>query len=276
VLSDRQPNPPSFVDTHAHLDEPAFDRDRGAVIAAARAAGVVRIVNIGYRPARWLTSAALAREEPAVAVALGLHPHHADEFDADTIDRLTDAVTEAAAVAIGETGLDYFRNRTDATTQRRAFLAQIELGQRLGLPIVIHQRAAEADLIEVLDHVGSLPPVVLHSFEGSRRLADLAIAREFFVGVGGLATRPSATALRKVLAGIPIRQVLLETDAPYLAPAGVKDRRNEPANIPAIARALAPLWGISAPELATQTTRTATDLFRLDREDDGNAREGVS
>ncbi len=252
-----------FVDTHAHLDESAFDPDRDEVVAQAVMAGVRCIVNIGYRPSRWETSATLARRHSGIRLALGLHPHHADEFDADTLDRLKDALDRSKAVAVGEIGFDYHRTGLDRCRQREVFVAQLRLAARLNLPIVIHQRDAEDDLVDILDRAGDLPPVVLHSFEASERLAKLAVDRGYAVGVGGLATRPSSGPLRNILSQIPITSIVLETDSPYLAPAGVKDRRNVPANVPSIAARLAPLWNVSGEELAHRTTETAEHLFRL-------------
>ena len=264
-----------YVDTHAHLDEGAFDGDRDAVVAAARHAGVRAIVNVGYRPARWATTIALAERHPTITAALGLHPQHADEFTADTGDHLAEAINRAGAVACGEIGLDYFRNGPDPTTQRRAFAAQIELARRLDRPIIVHQRAAEADLIDVLERFADLPPVVLHSFEGSHRLVRFATERRFLIGVGGLATRAGAAPLRDVLAAVPVDAVLLETDSPYLVPAGVKDRRNQPARVAVVAERLAPLWHLTAAELASVTTRTAARVFGLPLDPRGSTVEAA-
>jgi len=252
-----------YVDTHAHLDDPAFDLDRERVIAAAVAAGVTRIVNIGYRPARWTSTIALAHRHPQVAVAIGLHPHHADEFDAGTVDRIRDTIASARAVALGEIGLDYFRDGPPPAVQRAAFETQLDLAVRLDIPIVIHQRAAEPDLIAVLAGFPKLPRLVLHSFDGSQRLADLGIERGWIFGVGGLATRASADALRTVLATVPLARLVLETDAPYLVPAGIKERRNVSANLAYLASRLAPLWGVTGDALATATSATAASLFGL-------------
>jgi len=254
---------PEFVDTHAHLDDPAFDRDRDAVIASALTAGVRAIVNVGYRPARWATTIALAKRHRSVAIALGLHPHHADELTADTCERLGHELVRSDAVALGEIGLDYFRDGPDRAVQRAAFEAQLALGRRLGRPIIVHQRAAEDDLIDVLRRCDDLPAVILHSFEGSLGLARFARDRGYLIGVGGLATRGGSASLRQVLATIPVDSILLETDSPYLTPAGVKDRRNTPANLPAIAERLAPLWGVAPEQLAAQTSATAERVFQL-------------
>jgi len=254
-----------FVDTHAHLDDPAFDADRDAVVLAAVGAGVRRILNVGYQPEGWAASIALARRYPEISVMLGVHPQHADVYDAGVEEALGDALALGQAVAIGETGLDFFRGGPDAGVQRRAFRAQLALGRRLDLPVVIHQRAAEEALIDVLAEMVDPPRLVLHSFEGSRRLAQFALDRGAVLGIGGLATRGSSGELRSVLATVPASSVVMETDAPYLVPAGARGRRNEPANLPKIAARLAPLWGLSPQELAALTASTAAAFFRLDR-----------
>ena len=256
-------SPTFFVDTHAHLDEPAFDADREEVVVAAAKAGVSRIVNIGYRPSRWSSSAALAERHPGVHVALGLHPHHADEFDGETVDRLSDALDRSKAVGVGEIGLDYYRADTERARQREALVAQLGLARTLNLPIVIHQRSAEEELFDVLRRAGDLPTVVLHSFEASERAAKLAVDRGYAIGVGGLATRQSSESLRQVLSAVPVTSIVLETDSPYLTPQGVKDRRNVPANVPKIAVRLAPLWNVSGGELARLTTATSVRIFGL-------------
>jgi TatD DNase family protein len=252
-----------YVDTHAHLDEPAFDRDRDTVIAEANAMGVEAIVNIAYRPARWKSSTKLAAGHRGIAVAVGLHPHHADEFTDTTCDDIASWVVRIGACALGEIGLDYFRNLSSQEAQRRAFVAQLRLAADLRLPVIIHQRAAEADLIEILSEWRTPGPLVLHSFDGSRRLAQFAIERGYYFGVGGLMTRPTSDELRAIIARVPAERLLLETDAPYLKPAGARGSRNVPANIPRIASNLAALRGWSLEETSTVTTANAVHLFCL-------------
>ena len=255
--------PVRYVDTHAHLDDPAFDVDREEVIAAARGAGVERIVNVGYCPERWETSLRLAADEPGISVMLGLHPQHADEFSTSMTDELSEVIGRSGAVAVGEIGYDFHRGGPERSTQRRAFEAQIDLARDLGLPIVVHQRAAEEDLVATLRKYKDLPAVVLHSFEGSSRLAHFALDRGYAVGVGGLATRSRSEALRAVLAQVPVESILLETDSPYLLPDGIKGRRKEPSHLVVIAERLAPLWNLSGPELASTTSATAARTFGL-------------
>ena len=252
-----------WVDTHAHLDEPAFAADAAEVIAAAVVAGVETIINVGYRSERWPTTLRLAEEHSAVRAMLGVHPQHADEWTSATAARLRALLASAPVVALGEIGFDFFRAGPAEQQQATAFQAQLALAAEVGLPVVIHQRAAESALITALQ---SLPPgqrALLHSYEGTSALAELAIDRGFFIGVGGLATRPANAALRATLGAVPLAQVVLETDSPYLAPAGSKDRRNTPAAIPLIAARVASLWGVDPPGLARATTANARRFFGL-------------
>lgn len=255
------PVDPELVDTHAHLDDPAFDGDRDDVLAAAEAVGVHRIFNVGYNPDRWKTTLALANDHPTVSPVLGLHPQQADAFTDALLEELASALLDGGARAVGEIGLDFSRNRPAPSLQRRAFVAQLDLAGRLGLPIVIHQRAAEDEVIDVLRDAPDLPAVVLHSFDGTARLARFALDRGYHVGVGGLSTRHSAAPLREVLRSLPTERLVLETDAPYLLPPGLKSRRNEPANVALIAERVAPLWHLTAQELALATTANVLRVF---------------
>ena len=253
-----------YVDTHAHLDDPAFDADRVEVIAAARGAGVDRIVNVGYCPQRWETSLRLAADQPGISVMLGVHPQHADHFSRSTSDELSAVIARAGAVAVGEIGYDFHRGGPERSTQRRAFEAQIDVARGLGLPIVVHQRAAEEDVVATLSKYRDIPGVVLHSFEGSSRLARFALDRGYALGVGGLATRTGSAALRALLAQVPVDSIVLETDSPYLLPNGIKVRGNEPCHLAAVAERLVPLYTLSGPELVSVTSATAALTFRLD------------
>lgn len=256
---------PSFVDTHAHLDDESFGGEVDAVIARAAAVGVGRIINIGYRPAVWRTTVALAKTHPSIRLTLGLHPNHADE-DADPLwAELRRLIHEARPVAIGEIGLDYYHDYASKATQLRVFDRQLALADELQLPVVIHQREAEHDLRGFLRERGGRVPWVLHSFDGSRRFADEALAAGCYLGVGGLMTRAGATGLRELLKSVPLDRLLLETDSPYLVPRGVKNRRNEPANIPLVAEALAALHDQPIEEIARRTTANAEQAFSLSR-----------
>lgn len=252
---------PAAIDTHAHLDDEQFGDEVGAVIERAVMAGVHRIVNIGFRPDKWRSTLALAETFPEVDYALGLHPHHAEEWSPLVESELRTLLTATAPVALGEIGLDYVRNINSKELQCRVFERQLQIAEEAALPVIIHQRGAEADLIHIL---GNAPPglgCVLHSFDGTEKLAEFASARGYFVGVGGLMTRPNSGALRAVLKDVPVGLFLLETDAPYLVPSGVKQRRNEPANIPTIAHRLADLTGMPVDRVIAQCTENAERLF---------------
>jgi len=252
----------SLIDTHAHLDDQSFEGDVGQVIARAGAVGVNRIINIGYRPAIWRTTIALAQKYPQVSFTLGLHPNHVDEDVESIWPELRRLVGEVRPVAIGEIGLDYFRNYTSKAAQRRTFDRQLAIAADAKLPVVIHQRDAEADLMQFL----SAPTAILwilHSFDGSQALADAALAAGCHFGVGGLMTKAGSSDLREVLKSLPLDRLLLETDSPYLVPRGIKNRRNEPSNVPVVVQALAELKGISIELVALHTTRNAERVFGL-------------
>jgi TatD DNase family protein len=252
---------PAIIDTHAHLDDDQFGAEVGLVIERAIAAGVRRIINIGYRPERWRTTLELADRFPEVTFTLGLHPHHVEEWSPTVEAELCRLLVDRKPVAIGEIGLDYFRNLNPAASQRRVFERQLELATKFGLPVVIHQRSAERDLCDVLR---AAPPdlvCVLHSFDGTNELAKLAEERGYFIGVGGLMTRESSSELRNVLKSIPTELFLLETDTPYLVPVGVKYRRNEPANLTVIAERLAELVGMNVDQVIMLTTKNAERAF---------------
>ena len=257
------PASPPIVDTHTHLDDPAFDPDRDTIIEASRAAGVRRFVNIGYAPDRWETSRALRERHPDIDFALGLHPQLAEQYDGSLERDLRRAIELLAPVALGETGFDFSRPAPSVEAQGRAFRGQLEIAASERLPTIVHQRDASDALISELDRWPDLAPIVLHSFDGTQRLADWAKERGCFVGIGGLATRRSSALLREVLVRIPVDRLLLETDSPYLAPPGSASRRNLPANLPGIAALLAPLWNVSGDELCWLTSMNAVALFEL-------------
>jgi TatD DNase family protein len=257
------PAQPPIVDTHTHLDDPAFDADRDTVIEESRAAGVRHFVNIGYAPDRWESSQGLQERHPDINFALGLHPQLADRYDRSLHRDLMRAIELLTPVALGETGFDFSRPAPSVEAQKRAFRRQLEIAASERLPTIIHQRDASDALISELDRWPDLAPIVLHSFDGTQRLADWAKERGCFVGVGGLATRRSSTLLRDLLVRIPVDRLLLETDSPYLAPPGSASRRNLPANLPGIATVLAPLWNVSGEELCRLTSTNAVGLFGL-------------
>lgn len=253
---------PGLVDSHAHLDSEQFGDEVDEVIARAVDAGVTRIINIGYRPTRWKTTIDLAARFPdLIDVTFGLHPHHAEEWSPETERELRALLAARRPLAIGEIGLDFNRNLNPPELQANVFRRQVAIAVEFGLPVVIHQRDAEDTLIEILRQFPSSLACVLHCYEGSTNVANFAIERGYYLGIGGLITRSKSVALRESVTKIPRELLLLETDAPYLVPAKVKNQRNEPAYLVRTAETLSALIGVTLSELSSLTAANAERVF---------------
>jgi TatD DNase family protein len=244
------------IDTHAHLD-----RDEApAVLARAREAGVERVIVVATTIAGAHDALALADANPGVYACLGIHPHEAAAADAGRLDELRALLGHERAVAVGETGLDHFRDYAPHNAQRDLFERQLALARELGKPVVIHTRAADAETLEALAGVDGT--VVLHCFS-SPALLEPALERGWYVSFAGNVTYPKAADLRAAAARVPDDRLLAETDSPYLAPQPVRGRRNEPANVVHTLAALAALRGVDPAELATQVDANADAAFGL-------------
>jgi TatD DNase family protein len=244
------------IDTHAHLDPD----DAPAVLGRARAAGVERVITVGTSIAGCRDALGLARADAGVYASLGIHPHEAAAADAARLEELAELLGDERAVAVGETGLDYFRDYAPAAAQRRLFEAQLSLADELGMPVVIHTRAAEADTLAVLAGFGGA--VVLHCFS-SPQLLPTALERGWYVSFAGNVTYPKAEALREAARLVPAERLLAETDSPYLAPQPVRGERNEPAHVMHTLAALALLRGVEPPALAARIDANASAAFSL-------------
>lgn len=254
---------PSMIDTHCHLDDDQFAQDLDDVLAASRAANVTRWILIGYKPSGWQRAIEMTRRIEGMYASLGIHPSHAAEWSDASGETLRALAVADRVVAIGEAGLDFYRDNAPYPIQRAAFEGQLRLAHDLDLPLVIHMRDAEAEMIEVLSAVADLPRLVFHSFDGSARLLDFARERDAMIGIGGLATRQNSATLRDLLSSVPVERLLTETDSPYLVPARQKDRRNQPRHIATIVEMLAPTLQMTPSELADRTTQNARDFFRI-------------
>ncbi len=259
---------PAYFDTHCHLQDPAFSDDRAAVLARARAAGVSEIVAIASTPADAEEARALAGEatDPRLWFTAGLHPHEASAWEAankQAIERLLDA----GAVAVGEIGLDYHYDNSPREIQRRAFAEQLALACEWDLPVVVHSRDAEDDTLAVLAESDIAPGrVVLHCFSGSKRMLDCGVERGYYVSFSGMITFRSFPAA-ELVPTVPEERLLVETDAPYLAPIPHRGRRNEPAYVVKTVVALAELRGADAGHVADRTRRNGFAFYRLAGED---------
>jgi TatD DNase family protein len=253
-----------LVDTHAHLTDPAFAPDLPAVLERAWAAGVERIVCVGYDLESSRAAVALAARYPNLVAAVGVHPNYLAAAPANWLAEIRALAAAPQVVAIGETGLDYYRDYTPPERQRRGFAAQLALAAELGLPVVVHCREAESDVLAAISaHSGPGDRQgVLHCFSGTEATMRAAVAAGYYISFAGTLTFRNAAALRAVAAQVPRERLLVETDAPYLSPAPYRGQRNEPARVALTAACLAALHHVSPEEMARQTTANARRLFR--------------
>jgi TatD DNase family protein len=246
------------IDTHAHLD--GGTDDAAALVRRARDAGVERIVAVGYGIESCRVTLRLAREHDGVYAALGVHPHQAASGDASRLAELRDLLGDERAVAVGETGLDFYRDYAPHDAQLELFERQLALAQELGKPVVVHTRAADDETSRALERFGGT--VVLHCFS-SPGLLPVALERGYYVSFAGNVTFPKAAELRAAAAAIPADRILAETDTPYLAPQPVRGRENEPANVVHTLTTLAEVRGEDPHELEAQIDSNATAAFGL-------------
>jgi TatD DNase family protein len=251
------------IDTHAHLEMEAFDKDRGEVLERAAAAGLTAIVTVGTTIFDCEKAVALARRYPPVYAAVGIHPHEAKGIDAAAYDSLRILAREKKVVAIGEIGLDFFYDNSPRDVQLRCFAEQLDLAQELDLPIIIHDRDAHAETLGLLRQRNGRLRGVLHCFSGDAAMARECIDLGFYLSVAGPVTYPKADQLRAVARDILAERLLIETDCPYLAPHPYRGKRNEPAYVMETARRLAEIRAIPAEELERLTAANARRLFHI-------------
>lgn len=252
-----------LVDSHCHLDFPDFAAERDAIVARAREQGVVRMVTISTKVHKFQEIRAIAESYDDVFCSIGTHPHYADkEPDVTTAD-LVKLASDPKVVAIGEAGLDYFRNNSSVEGQERGFRRHIAAARETGLPLVIHAREADDDIARILEEESAKGafPFVLHCFTGGPDLAKRGVALGGYVSFSGVITFKKSEALRAVAAGLPADRILVETDAPYLAPEPYRGKRNEPAFVTNTARALADARGVDFETVSKQTTENFFRLF---------------
>jgi len=246
------------TDTHAHLDACADPAE--VVVARAREAGVDRIVAVGSGLDSCRETLGIARREPGVWAALGIHPHQAADPDAEQLDQLRALLTDARAVAVGETGLDFYRDYAPRDRQRELFARQIDLAADVGKPVVVHTRDAEKETAAALARFAGT--VILHCFS-SPGLLPFALDRGYYVSLAGNVTYPKAEELREAARRVPADRLLAETDSPYLSPQPRRGRPNEPANVVHTVAALAETRGEDAEELAARLDANAAAAFSL-------------
>jgi len=247
-----------MTDTHAHLD--ACADPPAELVARARAAGVDRIVAVGSGLDSCRATLAIAYQEQGVWAALGIHPHQAGDADAGRLDELRELFADERAVAVGETGLDFYRDYAPRDRQRELFTRQLELAAELGKPVVVHTRAADEETAAALERFDGT--VVLHCFS-SPELLPIALERGYYVSFAGNVTYPKAEELREAARRVPADRLLVETDSPYLSPQPRRGRPNEPANVVHTVAALAEARGDDPAELAARLDANAAAAFSL-------------
>lgn len=252
-----------LFDTHAHLDDQAFDQDRRELIARLPQAGIGLVMNPGCSLASSRNAAALAREYDFLYAAVGSHPDAADEVTPQVLDAYRQLCRDNPKVlAIGEIGLDYHYEDIPRQRQLAAFRDQMALAQELGLPVIVHEREAHADGMAVVEEFPQVTGV-FHCYSGSAEMAQWLVSRGWYIGFTGVLTFKNARKAVEVAQQLPLDRIVLETDCPYMSPEPHRGKRNDPSRLPFMAQKLAQLRGLSAEEVAAITTENGRRLYRL-------------
>jgi TatD DNase family protein len=251
-----------LIDTHAHIQMTEFDADREETLSRARVAGIELMVTVGYHLEASRLAVEAAGRYPEVFASVGIHPHDARHYDEKTEQALRELAGSPKVVAIGEAGLDFFRDRSPRPAQIEAFRRQIHLAKERGLPLIVHDREAHQETMQILREEQA-EVVVLHCFSGDLAMAEEAWARGYYTSIAGPVTYPKNEALREVVRRARPDRLVLETDCPYLPPQAFRGKRNEPAHLLKTAHEVADLLGVSLDELGRLTTENARRLFRV-------------
>ena len=246
-----------LIDSHCHLNYPGLVEDQAGVLARARAAGVTGMLGISTKKHEWHDVIAIAEREPDVWATVGIHPHEADaHVEVDTA-ALVEAAAHPRVIGIGETGLDYYYDHSDRSQQQRSFRSHIAASRETGLPLIVHTRDAEADTAAILrEEMGKGAfPGVIHCFTASRAFGEIALELGFYISISGIVTFKNAKDLQETAAALPLERLLIETDAPFLAPVPHRGKTGEPAFVADTCRFLAQLRG-EDPEALADATRT--------------------
>ncbi|MGL4729831.1 MAG: TatD family hydrolase [Bosea sp. (in: a-proteobacteria)] len=252
-----------LIDTHCHLDFPDFADDMAGVIQRAKTAGVTRMVTISTRVARFPVYAALAEAHPEIWCTVGTHPHQAGEEDGVPAAELVRLSAHPRCVAIGEAGLDYHYDKAPRDAQARGLRAHIAAARETQLPLIIHARAADEDMEAILvDEMGKGAfSAILHCFSSGRRLAEVGVELGMYVSLSGILTFKASEELRQIARDVPLDRLLIETDAPYLAPVPYRGKRNEPSYVAETAKVLAEVKGVSLAEISAVTSANARRCY---------------
>lgn len=250
-----------FIDSHAHIQISQFDSDRDAVLQRALDSGVSNILIIGIDLETSQNAVELAEKHGNLYATVGMHPHSAKELTPEILLRFRELLNSPKVIALGEIGLDYFRNLSPHQLQKDAFEKQLDLAEEMELPIIVHNRDAYKDILPILDARRGKIKGVLHCFTGDIELMHRSIEIGFYIGIGGIVTYPNAKDIQDVAEQVPLDRLLIETDCPWLTPQFRRGKRNEPAYVLAVAEKIAQLRNIFAEEIGQITTNNFNTLF---------------
>lgn len=253
-----------LFDTHAHLDFDDFNADRDELVERARAAGLVNILNVGFDLDSSRRAVQMAEKYDLAYAAVGVHPHVAGETAPDYLEQMEKMTAHPKVVALGEMGLDYFRNRSPLPAQKKVLRAQLALAKRLDLPVIIHDREAHGDMMDILRSDGPFSAGgVIHCYSGSWEMARECLSMGFYISIAGPVTFPKSIKLKDVAARVPSDRLLVETDAPFLTPVPHRGKRNEPAYVRFTLAEIAALRRVEPDKLAETCTENGRRLFRM-------------
>ncbi|HBF43468.1 MAG TPA: hydrolase TatD [Desulfobacteraceae bacterium] len=253
-----------LIDSHAHLDMEEFDKDREDVIDRAGSGGLSRIITVGVDLDSSLAAVAIAQKYDIIYAAIGCHPHNANEFNPQVLDKLGGTASDSKVVAWGEIGLDFYRRHSSPEEQSGVFSRQLEIAAELGLPVIIHDREAHDNVLTILKRMGKGERKgVIHCFSGDIDLAMAFIELGYYISIPGTVTYKNASQVKKVAYSIPLESMLIETDAPFLAPVPKRGKRNEPFFVSFTAREIARLRNIEFELFAEQTSKNTKTLFDI-------------
>lgn len=253
-----------FIDTHAHLYDPAFDEDRGDVINRYREEGGQELICVAFDMDSVPRALELAEEYEFIYASVGIHPHDAESVPENYLELLAGWSRHPKVVAFGEMGLDYYRDLSPRDVQRKVFIEQLNLAKEMGKPIIIHDRDAHGDLLDILRREGvGEAGGVMHCFSGSPEMARECINLGLYISLAGPVTFKNARKLKEVAVSVPLERLLIETDCPYLAPEPRRGKRNEPAYVKYVGEHIAALRGLTPEKFTEVTGANARRLFRL-------------
>ena len=255
-----------LIDTHCHLDFKDFNGDRNDVLKRARDAGIISIINVGSSMEGTLRSIQIAENNDFIYAAIGIHPHEADSVSENDIRLLAGFLNEPKVVAVGEIGLDYYKNVSSKENQKKLFISLLKTAKDANLPLIIHNREAHADMVDILKNIaGSSVKGVMHCFSGDETFLKTCLGMGFFISFTCNITYKNAGRLREIVKLVPMDRLLLETDAPFLAPQNFRGKRNEPMHVRYAAEEVAKIKGLDFDKVADITTDNAIKLFSLQK-----------